>query len=80
MSDQMKATEEGSAFREPAYVRFWVARICSTVSFQMAAVAVGWQMYELTHSTFALGRLGWAQFVPMVLLTFLTVTSRIVQS
>jgi hypothetical protein len=26
-----------SVFREPAYARFWFARICSTLSFQMSA-------------------------------------------
>src|ERR1700677_209669 len=58
-----------SVFREPRYMRFWFARICSTISFQMAAVAVGWQMYALTHSTFALGMVGLVQFLPMLLLT-----------
>jgi MFS family permease len=50
-------------------VRFWFARICSTISFQVAAVAVGWQVYALTHSTFALGMVGLVQFLPMLLLT-----------
>ncbi len=58
-----------SVFREPSYVRFWFARICSTVAFQVSAVAVGWQIYELTHSTFALGMVGLVQFLPMLLLT-----------
>jgi MFS family permease len=58
-----------SVFREPAYARFWFARICSTLSFQVAAVAVGWQVYALTHSTFALGMVGLVQFMPMLLLT-----------
>ncbi len=50
-------------------MRFWFARICSTISFQVAAVAVGWQVYALTHSTFALGMVGLVQFLPMLLLT-----------
>jgi MFS family permease len=60
-----------SVFREASYARFWLTRICSTVSFQMASVAVGWQMYELTHSTFALGMVGLVQFLPMLLLALL---------
>jgi MFS family permease len=36
---------------------------------QMAAVAVGWQVYALTHSTFALGMVGLTQFLPQLLLT-----------
>jgi MFS family permease len=58
-----------SVFREPSYLRFWCARICSTVSFQVAGVAVGWQVYALTRSTFALGMVGLVQFLPMLLLT-----------
>jgi MFS family permease len=69
MGDQAQVTGAKSIFREPSYARFWLARICSTLSFQTASVAVGWQIYELTHSTFALGMVGLAQFTPMVLLT-----------
>lgn len=66
MSDVVGAR---SIFREGSYARFWCARICSTVSFQMGAVAVGWQIYALTHSTFSLGMVGLVQFLPMLLLT-----------
>jgi MFS family permease len=34
----------------------------------MMGVAVGWQIYALTHSTFALGMVGLVQFLPMPLL------------
>jgi MFS family permease len=53
----------------PAYGWFWCARVASGVAFQMQAVAVGWQIYELTHSTFQLGMAGLVQFVPIVLFT-----------
>ena len=69
MADREQALRDESVFREPSYLRFWFARICSTLSFQITAVAVGWQMYALTHSTFALGMVGLAQFLPMLLLT-----------
>jgi MFS family permease len=36
----------------------------------MVGVAVGWQMYDLTHSALALGFVGLAQFAPMLLLVF----------
>ncbi len=36
----------------------------------MGAVAVGWQVYALTHSAFDLGLIGLWQFIPMALLTF----------
>src|ERR1700677_1112341 len=53
----------------PAYGWFWCARIASGVAFQIQAVAVGWQIYEITHSTFMLGMAGLVQFVPIVLFT-----------
>ena len=56
----------------PAFGFFWYARGASALAFQMQAVAVGWQIYALTHSTFQLGMVGLAQFVPMVLLTLVT--------
>ena len=68
MSDQEEAGLAHSVLREPSFARFWLARICSTVSFQMAGVAVGWQVYALTRSTFALGMVGLVQFLPMLLL------------
>jgi len=44
------------------------SRASSTLAFQVQAVAVGWQIYALTHSTFQLGMVGLAQFLPMVAL------------
>jgi MFS family permease len=53
----------------PGFGRLWAARGLSALAFQMQAVAVGWQIYALTHSTFELGLVGLAQFLPMVLCT-----------
>lgn len=55
--------------KHPAFQRFWSTRILSSLSFQMLAVAMGWHIYALTHSAFALGLVGLAQFLPMFLLT-----------
>ncbi|HEY1609919.1 MAG TPA: MFS transporter, partial [Paraburkholderia sp.] len=55
--------------RSHAFQRFWGARVLSSLSFQMLAVAMGWHIYTLTHSPFALGLVGLAQFVPMFALT-----------
>ncbi|OTP73951.1 MFS general substrate transporter [Caballeronia sordidicola] len=41
----------------------------SSVAFQMMSVAIGWQIYSITHSAFALGLVGLAQFLPMFMLT-----------
>jgi MFS family permease len=45
------------------------ARFCSAMATMMFSVAVGWQVYALTQSAFALGMVGLAQFLPAFLLT-----------
>ncbi len=55
--------------RDARFVRFWLTRIASATSYQVVAVAVGWQIYALTRSAFALGMVGLAQFLPQLLLT-----------
>jgi MFS family permease len=57
-----------SLLRERAFVQFWLARFCTTIAFHMQAVAVGWQMYELTGNPLDLGLVGLVQFVPAFLL------------
>jgi len=52
-------------------VLFWLARLASTMGYQMLAVTIGWQVYELTDSAFDLGLVGLIQFVPAVVLTLL---------
>ena len=59
-----------SLFRQPSFRNYWVSRILASTSFQMLSVAIGWQMYDLTHDAFSLGLVGLAQFIPMVFLTF----------
>lgn len=63
------STRISSLMHNKSYVHFWFARVLSTLSYQMLAVAVGWQVYELTDSPFYLGMVGLAQFLPMFLLT-----------
>ncbi len=53
----------------PAYGWFWCSRVAGGMAFQICAVAVGWQIYAITHSTFQLGMVGLVQFMPIVLLT-----------
>jgi MFS family permease len=48
---------------------YLTAGCSSSVAFQMLSVAVGWQIYQLTHSAFDLGLVGLAQFLPMICLT-----------
>jgi MFS family permease len=52
-------------------VLFCLARVATTLAYQMLAVAIGWQIYDLTRSAFYLGMVGLVQFLPMILLTLL---------
>ncbi len=57
--------------RQRPFVLFWLARLASTMGYQMLAITIGWQVYELTDSAFDLGLVGLIQFVPAVVLTLL---------
>lgn len=48
---------------------YLVARITGRLAGQMQVVAVGWQLYDLTHEPLDLGLVGLVQFLPAVLLT-----------
>lgn len=43
-------------------------RTLSALALQTLSVAIGWQMYDLTHSAAALGFVGLAMFFPMLIL------------
>ncbi|KIU48953.1 MULTISPECIES: MFS transporter [Bradyrhizobium] len=47
------------------------SRCFSEFSYQIATVAVGWQIYELTGSAVYLGMVGLVQFIPSALLVFI---------
>lgn len=63
-----RRTETTPFFINRDFSFYWLVRICSMMSFQMLAVAVGWQVYALTHSAMALGLVGLAGFVPAAFL------------
>jgi MFS family permease len=63
--------ESPSLIHHRPFVLFWLARLASTMGYQMLAVTIGWQVYELTDSAFDLGLVGLIQFVPAVVLTLL---------
>lgn len=55
-------------FRQRPFAFFWFARVFTAAGSQMQAVAVSWQIYELTHSAFDLGMVGLVQFLPRLAL------------
>ncbi|MEY9753570.1 MFS family permease [Bradyrhizobium yuanmingense] len=60
----------GELLRHPAFLFFLLSRSLSRFSSQIAAVAIGWQIYDLTGSAFDLGMVGLVQFLPTALLVF----------
>jgi len=58
-----------SLFRIRNFRAFLGARALASLSSLMLTVAVGWHVYDLTRSAFALGMVGLAQFLPALLLS-----------
>jgi MFS family permease len=57
-----------AAFTHPAFVLFQIARFLIVAAVEMQAVAVGWQVYEISKRPLDLGLVGLAQFLPGILL------------
>lgn len=55
--------------RNRNFVVYLAGRFIASFTQQMLTVAVGWELYERTHSALALGLVGVAQIVPMFLFT-----------
>jgi len=60
----------GALLKQSSFLLFLSSRSLSRFSSQIAAVAIGWQIYDLTGSAFALGMVGLVQFLPTALLVF----------
>jgi MFS family permease len=56
------------AFSHPEFVLFQTARFLIVAAVEMQAVAVGWQVYDITKRALDLGLVGLAQFLPGILL------------
>jgi MFS family permease len=69
LMDSQQLTQ-GSILRHRGYISFAASRVFSSLSFQAITVAMGWMIYDQTHSAFMLGLVGFFQFLPMVVLTF----------
>ena len=72
-SDAIKSdASAGTAtlLRHRPFLFYVASRSFSRFASQIAAVAVGWQVYDLTGSAFVLGMVGLVQFVPMLVLVF----------
>jgi MFS family permease len=57
-----------SLLQHPGFMELWFSRLCSMFAFQMVSVAVGWQIYDITHRALDLGLIGLVQFIPSLVL------------
>ena len=65
---QIKNTH--TLFRHRPFLLFFGASGFSELAYQIAFVALGWQVYELSGSAFDLGLIGLIQFLPSVIFVF----------
>lgn len=65
------SASSGSLFRHRPFLFYFWGRGFSEFSSQIAVVAIGWQVYALTNSAFALGIIGLVQFIPTAVLIFI---------
>ena len=63
-------------FRIPYFRAYWLSRLTGTIAVSAMSIVIGWQVYGLARETmdvreaaFLLGMIGFAQFVPLMLLT-----------
>src|SRR5881392_2136294 len=58
-----------AVLRNRDFLLYLIGRFIASLGQQMLTVAVGWELYERTHSALSLGLVGLTQMVPMVLFT-----------
>ena len=71
MSDSIASAPPANGFsvlRHRNFAFYLSARTLGTLAVQMQNVAIGWQVYAMTHDLFDLGLIGLAQFAPFLLL------------
>ena len=73
---EMRSVPSFSIFRHQGYRHYWIARQLISAERQMVAIAIGWQVYDLSRltrsieeSAFMLGLVGLTQFIPILLLS-----------
>ncbi len=65
----MSQPADATVYRDRDLYVFIAVRFIVTIAMQVQSVAIGWRIYAITGSTFALGLVGLCQFAPMFLLT-----------
>src|SRR6266513_3802577 len=63
------ATGPYAVLQNPDFLLYLIGRFVASLGQQMLTVAVGWELYERTHSPLMLGLVGLTQMAPMLLFT-----------
>jgi MFS family permease len=66
----VNSVSAGTLLKQPSIICFLLSRSLSRFSTQIGAVAIGWQVYDMTGRAFDLGMVGLVQFLPTALLVF----------
>ena len=69
VSSNVRESSPYAVLRNPNFALYLIGRFIASFGQQMLTVAVGWELYERTHSSLSLGLVGLMQFLPMVLMT-----------
>src|ERR1700694_2133489 len=72
MSGLSDARAGRAAFTNPDFSLFQIARFLIVAAVEMQAVAVGWQVYDITKRALDVGLVGLAQFLPGILLVLVS--------
>jgi MFS family permease len=64
----MSGLARRALLHNPDYKRYVASRFLGSLAVQMQTVAVGWQVYDVTHRPLDLGLIGLSQFLPFILL------------
>jgi MFS family permease len=67
-----KTHDSYAAFRVSSFRRYFIGNLIMILGLQMQKVAVGWEIYERTHSAVHLGYVGLVSYLPQLLLFIVT--------
>jgi Bacterial protein of unknown function (DUF894). len=72
MGSVTKTHDSYAAFRVSSFRRYFIGNLVMILGLQMQKVAIGWEIYERTHSAVHLGYVGLVQYLPQLFLVVIT--------
>src|SRR5580765_8561345 len=72
MGSVTKTHDSYAAFRVSSFRRYFFGNLVMILGLQMQKVAIGWEIYERTHSAVHLGYVGLVQYLPQLCLVVIT--------